>query len=143
MFLFQSPKKSIRFKLENVTKRNYFDNSLHKNELIHSNSDIYLNKIISPQTQSFQKIDSFNDNNQPNKGIINNKSYFYKPNNVFIGININPKNSNIFSPKKLSNKIYVNKNKNLGNFIENEKQIITNFITKIITKDTIIIIVID
>ena len=120
MFLFQSPKKSIRFKLENVTKRNYFDNSLHKNELIHSNSDIYLNKIISPQTQSFQKIDSFNDNNQPNKGIINNKSYFYKPNNVFIGINIDPRNSNILSPNNISNKIYVNKNKNLG-FVQNVK----------------------
>ena len=122
MFLFQSPKKSIRFKLENIMKKNYFDNHLNKNELIHSQSDIYLNKTISPQTQLFQKIDSFNDiNNQPNKDIINNKSYFYKPNNVFIGININPKNSNIFSPKKLSNKIYVNKNKNLGNFIQNEK----------------------
>ena len=121
MFLFQSPKKSIRFKLENIMKKNYFDNHLNKNELIHSQSDIYLNKIISPQTQLFQKIDSFNDiNNQPNKDIINNKSYFYKPNNVFIGININPKNSNIFSPKNLSNKIYVNKNKNLG-FVQNVK----------------------
>ena len=122
MFLFQSPKKSIRFKLENVMKKNYFDNNLQKNELIHSNSDIYLNKIISPQKQSFEKIDSFNDiNNQPNKDIINNKSYFYKPNNVFIGINIDPRNSNILSPKNISNKIYVNKNKNLGNFVQNEK----------------------
>lgn len=120
MFIFQSPKKSIRFKLENVTKKNYFDNNLHKNEVIHSNSDIYLNKMISPQAQSFQKIDSFNDKNQPNKGIINNKSYFYKPNNVFIGINIDPRNSNILSPKNISNKIYVNKNKNLG-FVQNVK----------------------
>lgn len=103
-------------------KKNYCDNNPHKNTLIHSTNDIYLNKIMSPKTQSYKKIDSFNDiNNQPNKNIINNKSYFYKPNNLFIGININPRNSSILSPNKISNKIYVNKNKNLGNFISSEK----------------------
>ena len=128
MFSTEKPKESICSKLENESKKDFLEQT-KKSESIHNNSSLFLKKIISVKNKDlnnkyFHNLDHSSDLknisylNDMRKTKTNNKTSFFKKDNLLIDLNISPtqnySNINIFSPSNISQKIYVNKNKNLG-----------------------------
>ena len=127
-------------------KQNFFDKA-KKCDIIRNNNSVFLHKILSVKNQSLleytlKKSESelLNSSTIESKKLINKNSSnrsLHRNNTVTIKENAlttlltelnfnNPQNNsmfkeNIFSPEISSPKIIVNKNKNLGNFIQKEK----------------------
>jgi hypothetical protein len=148
MIKMENKKESICFNFEkDEQKQNFFDKA-KKCDIIHNNNSVFLHKILSVKNQSLLndtlKKNELQSNTVGIQNIISEKKMFkcnsnrslhrhntqksesLKQNsfaNLLAEININsPRNnsnsiSNIFSPK-----IIVNKNKNLGNIIQRDKE---------------------
>ena len=147
----EAKKESISFNFEkNKQKQNFFDKA-KKCNIINNYNSVFLHKILSVKNQSllngtlkkypsdiFKKVNTSSDakksnaKNNMNKSMNrNSQTTTFKQRsltNLFDEINnkspqVNSSNSkiNIFSPKLISSKIIVNKNKHLGIYTQKEK----------------------
>ena len=138
MFSNEKPKESICFKLENESKKKFLEKTKKSEIIQNNNTSLFLKKIISVKNKDlnnkyFHNLDHSSDlkntrylNNNMRKTNTNNRTSFFKKDNLLIDFNISPtqnySNINIYSPYNISQKIYVNKNKNLGYCIQKDKE---------------------
>ena len=128
MFSYDSPKK-IGFKYHKEIIKDIFDKA-KKCDIIHNDNSIFLNKVISSKKKTIinkilkkENLNIFSNYYDTKTTFQREKKLFNSPNKFLIEINRtqNYSNSNIFSQRNISHKIYVNKNKNLGNNAKREK----------------------
>ena len=130
MLSFDSPKK-IGFKYHKEVIKDIFDKA-KKCDIINNNNSIFLNKALSSKKKTIinKILKKENSDFVPNyfdtkiTFIRRKNKLVYSPNKFSIEINRtqNHSNPNIFNKRNISNKIYVNKNKNLGNNTKREKR---------------------
>ena len=147
MLKMEDQKESICFNFEkDEQKQNFFDKA-KKCDIIHNNNSVFLHKILSVKNQTLlnntlkknqsEVLKDLNSSSEKriykcnsNRTLHRHKTESNQQNtfsNLLSEINFNsPQNNsssktNIFSPKLSSPKIIVNKNKNLGNAIQKEK----------------------
>ena len=147
MLKMENQKESICFNFEkDEQKQNFFDKA-KKCDIIHNNNSVFLHKILSVKNQTLlnntlkknqsEVLKDLNSSSEKkiykcnsNRTLHRHKTETNKQNsftNLLSEINFNsPQNNsssktNIFSPQLSSPKIIVNKNKNLGNVIQKEK----------------------
>lgn len=150
MIKMENKKESICFNFEkDEQKQNFFDKA-KKCDIIHNNNSVFLHKILSVKNQTLlndalkknQSETSNKENIPPEKKIIkcNSNRTLHRYNtqkthslkqssftNLLAEINVNSprnnssSNSNTLSPHIFSPKIIVNKNKNLGNINQKDK----------------------
>ena len=147
MLKMEDQKESICFNFEkDEQKQNFFDKA-KKCDIIHNNNSVFLHKILSVKNQTLlnntlkknqsEVLKDLNSSSEKriykcnsNRTLHRHKTETNQQNNfsnLLSEINFNsPQNNscsktNIFSPKLSSPKIIVNKNKNLGNAIQKEK----------------------
>jgi hypothetical protein len=136
-------KKSISFKLDTAKQKYIFDKTKNS-EILQNDKSLFLRKILSMKNQllinqalknntseivsnlnSSSDLKSTNVIDETNKTMVRNKTSFFNKNNLVIDLNINKTHNNskkdLLTPNNISQKIHVNKNKNLGNYTRNEK----------------------
>ena len=131
------PREKIISEMEKEMKKRFFDKA-QKSYIIHNDSSLFLKRVMSFKSRDSKKIKSNNyhsmsfnhsyDLNNINIYYNNetNKTPIFKKKNLLIDFKKNiyhhNKNINYDSQKDISCKIYVNKNRNLGNSVKKERQ---------------------